>query len=255
MKKNLIYLCASYSKGFIECLDVFCKSLVYNTKNDIDFLLLCDKSFIEKCDSILKKYPKINYKIHGFEDAANRDDAFPRKLRVFECDYIKEFENLLYVDMDCIFNGDVYSLIDKDIQDDMLYVYYEHDINSHNIIYWTLPGYYSVIDKYNIMKSGKKPFNSGLFYIKSSEIMKKHFNNVLDLIKNWKKEHYWDQSFMNVYFNKLLKTDGSLFTKENYKLFAANDIKQNETILHFCGHPGDGHTKVGNMNKYWEKFG
>jgi hypothetical protein len=252
MSKTLIYSCISYNEGYIDCLDIFSKSLEFYHKN-IDFLLLCDKSFIEKCDNILKKY-EINYKIFGIENPKVIDDAFKMKLKIFQAN-LNGYENLMFIDIDCVINGDILTFLNKKIKDDMIYVYYENEQRGHNIRYWSLPDFYTLKERYQMLKENKKPFNSGLFLIKNSLIMKYHFNNVLELMKNWKKDYFTEQSFINCYFNRLLKTDGNIFTKDNYKLFANNIEKQEQLILHYTGNVGDGNTKYNNMKKYWENFG
>ena len=255
MSKTLIYTVMGLNRGFIECLDIFCKSLEYHNDN-IDLLLITDKSFEDDCICVMNKY-KINSKIKCFPDCTTPIEALSYKLKIFECD-IDGYDKLLYIDTDCIINGSIQKILDTELKDDKFYVYYEHDHNGHKIIYWTIPNYYSIEDMYEMIKNNIYPFNAGLFYLLNTPKMKEHFDNLYNMIKNNRHSEetfYMDQSYFNCYFNKLLKTDGTIFTKQNYKLFASADEKQKELILHYCGHPGDGHTKSEYMNKYWDKFG
>jgi lipopolysaccharide biosynthesis glycosyltransferase len=232
MYNTLLYSTIGYNENFIGCLNLFCESLVYYN-NGIDFLLLCDLSFKDECEEIIKKY-NIKYHIHTFEDSKTPEEASTHKLRVFESTFINDYEKLLYVDLDTIFNGSIDSILAENIIDDKLYVYYEHDYTGHYTIYWSLPNYYTFRDHINFANKKIRPFNAGLFYFKQTEKMKKHFNNILKMIDEWQDEFYYEQSFMNCYFNKIFKTNNSIFDNNNYNMFVDCDkktITDNTTFL------------------------
>jgi hypothetical protein len=46
-----------------------------------------------------------------------------------------------------------------------------------------------------------KPFNAGQFLFKNTLKMKKHFENIIWLTKAWGGYYFYEQSFLNYYFN------------------------------------------------------
>ena len=84
--------------------------------------------------------------------------------------------------------------------------------------------------------------------------MKNNFTKILDSIKNYTGTYFYEQSFMNVYFNLLNITNRDVFTDANYKLFPLRNINYEGKIIHFCGEAGVGKTKYDKMKIYSEMF-
>ena len=55
--------------------------------------------------------------------------------------------------------------------------------------------------------------------------MKIHFTAIKSIIKSHTSEFFYEQSFMNYYFNLINFTDRSVFTSDNYILFPKNDTE------------------------------
>jgi hypothetical protein len=49
----------------------------------------------------------------------------------------------------------------------------------------------------------------------NNETMKQHFDNILDMVENYEGEYYYEQSFMNKYFNLKNLTDLTVINNEN----------------------------------------
>ena len=64
-------------------------------------------------------------------------------------------------------------------------------------------------------KNNIYPFNCGLFAFINTADMKKHFSNILDVIKTHTGIYYYEQSFMNVYFNRLNLTNLTVINPTN----------------------------------------
>ena len=85
--------------------------------------------------------------------------------------------------------------------------------------------------------------------------MRQHFLNVIDLIKSHTGDFYYEQSFMNYYFNKNLLVDYSIITDDNYNMniicmLIDKYSKHTNTIIHFAGAHISGENKYDVMYNY-----
>jgi len=94
-----------------------------------------------------------------------------------------------------------------------------------------------------------KPFNAGQFLMLASVAMARHFTNVKFITHLWQKEYFFEQSFLNTYFNYNEAANTSLL--EDY--FSIYYIAQHriETLkldksknIHYAGDPCNGSTKL-----------
>ena len=96
----------------------------------------------------------------------------------------------------------VFGFFNNKMEDNILYVYKECEtMDKHENLYWGLQNYtreeLETFVLYQIY-----PFNCGLFLFNNTNEMKDDFCNILNMIDTYEKEYFYEQSFMNYYFNK-----------------------------------------------------
>jgi hypothetical protein len=218
----------------------------------VNLLVITDKSFQLEVDRILSSYTT-KYYILERENSETSETASMHKLDIYEFPELSQFINILYVDLDCVFQGDIYKILSNTLKDTILYVMPENiDLSYHNHIYWSL-GNYNNTDIDFFTNNNIYTFNAGCFLFKYTDGMKEHFLKLKELIKNHTGDFFYEQSFMNVYFNKLNIVDYTIITKDLYRLefFSPTDLLP-ELIVHFCGNPGNGASKIERINDYYK---
>ena len=172
------------------------------------------------------------------------------KLKIFEFSRIGEYGSVLFIDADIVVHVNVRTLFDRIVEKGLLYVYTEStDQACHQDIYWSLNGYSS--DELTFFKENSiHVFNAGCFMFRVDEEMSQHFANIRKMIDAYTGAFFYEQSFMNVYFNTINKTERSVLTAATYVLFPKN-IAYPGRLVHFCGIGSDGGTgKLNAMNNY-----
>ena len=248
---NLLYTTVGKSRDYLKCLNTFCNSLVKNN-NHINFLIITDISFRSEVDSIVSAYD-INYYILERKDSETSEIASMHKLDIHDFSDLYKFINILYVDLDCIFQGDILKILNNKLEDNKLYVMSENtNITSHKELFWSLDNY-SEEDINFFTSNNIYVFNAGCFLFKNIHSMKEHFLKLKELIKTHKGNFFYEQSFMNVYFNKLNIIDYTIITRDIYRLEFFNPTETlSELIVHFCGSPGNGASKIERINNYYK---
>jgi lipopolysaccharide biosynthesis glycosyltransferase len=250
MGKYLIYYTIGYSDLYKDCIDLSIKSLKHFTKgreSEYDIIILCDNSFHS---SLKKMFPSI--KIINSYDSKTPEIASMRKLDIFDYD-IQSYDKVLFIDSDILIHSNILDYIKRIDKDDILYVCTEHkDQKQHTCLYYSLVNYTREQFEY-LSNNDIHVFNAGLFGFVPSNRMKIHFDNIRNNIRNHIGKFFYEQSFMNVYFNLCNKTDRNLFTRENYILGPVYK-EYKDSLLHFCGSPGNGTVKYNAMLKYSKEF-
>jgi hypothetical protein len=218
----------------------------YNKTDDI--LVLVDAAF----ESVVRsKLPDII--VVSCPNSPTPETASMRKLHIFDID-VSFYDKVLFIDCDILIHTDITTIMTGISDTDILYVYSEKDsLEEHKHIYWSLKNYTS--EQYRYFQTNDiKVFNAGLFGFKPSDAMKVHFSNIKEIIRKHTGAFFYEQSFMNYYFNLNNKTDRVLFTKRNYIMFPSDNVNYEGKIIHFCGGPGDAETKYRRMIHYFNKF-
>ena len=252
--KNLFYYTLGYSEKYIDCLQLSIESLKKYSK-DTDILVLIDESLLQKTESLI---PGVKFVV--CPNTHSPEEASMRKLKIFDYN-IEDYDNIIFIDSDIIIHMDITSLFPLITSSDNLYVFSEEGenygefkgtgINLHTAFYWSLRNYTSENLDF-LMRTNTKVFNAGLFAFKPTNQMKGHFTNVNTMIQNHNGSFFYEQSFMNVYFNLNQMTDRSLFT--NYIMFPDSDKDYTGNLIHFCGNVADGFSKYTRMKKYVDSF-
>ena len=130
--------------------------------------------------------------------------------------------------------------------------YERKEFEHHKEIFWSMENYTQ--DDLNFFRNkGILPFNAGCFMFRTSKEMEEHFINVRKMIiecRKQKKMYFYEQAFMNVYFNKrdLVKYD--IINPQTYVMFPDLREHYKNKIIHFCGTPGNGRNKYEVMQQY-----
>ena len=252
---NLIYTTLGFNIEWFKVVLILIDSLIeYSLPINYDFLIICDSNMYDYISNYIKentKYNVINIYIHnvGF-NSSKPDIASINKLRIFDYENINKYNKILFMDGDIISTLNVNNIFDLLINDNILYVYKEKtDINDHNSKFWGFCNYTNN-ELENLKKNNIYPFNAGLFLFFNTNEIKNDFNNILNNIKNHKGEYYYEQSFMNYYFNKKGNINYDIFTNDNYKMFPDQKIPYLNKIIHFCCSSASGYSKEISMKTY-----
>lgn len=230
-KKSLIYFTIGHNQEYIHILKFCHYSMLLNSPNiasKVDLLIMCDESY-ELIIRTLIPYARIFIT----DKNENTMQVAMRKLEIFSYPEINEYDNILYLDCDIVITKDISRILNKQIEDDKIYIKKENFIEDpFNKLFFGLKKY-SPEDINNFILNNNVPINSGLILFKNTEKMKDHFKNILNISKNWKNEYYYDQSFINHYFQYNKKYDHELLDKDIsfYDGNELNSIDDNATLI------------------------
>lgn len=246
-KKNLIYF-SVFGKKYIELLKILINGLNAQSYKEFDILFITDKvtkPLIRKLTSI--KHLNCDYMI--VDKIKDPVYASMQKIKIFEYKKIQEYQKILFLDLDVLVVGNLKLVFDKKLYPNKLYsATHRYNIDLHNTSYNTIydyaDGQLRRFDRFNIF-----PFNAGQFIFLNTPTMEKHFNNIKDFIKVWDGKYFFEQSFMNTYFNTLHISDVFRFKDEfNFVLINIDDKEYKPTpdsvFVHFMGSVADASSKL-----------
>jgi hypothetical protein len=240
--KILYYFTIGFDKTFGPCLQLAIETLRRYSKNSSIMVLLDEDMDVELPDDVI---------VYKCKNSRTPEESSMRKLDIFDYPIVHSFDRVLFIDSDIVTHCDINAIVKK-IDTDQLYVYTEDFPDGHNHIYFSLRNY--TRDQLESLK-GVGVFNAGLFGFIPSDVMKKHFDGVRSLIRNHKGEFYYEQSFMNVYFNLIPNsTNRTLFTDDNYQMGRVKDQSYEGKMIHFAGSGSGGAYKHGYMKTYTDKY-
>lgn len=255
--KHLVYTTLGFDSSYVGCLDFLIDSI--NQKNldtpNFDFLVICDrKLYKDVLTRLERRKPSFLIKFMILENAPTKMLASINKLKVFEYPFITEYDNIFFLDADIIVTMNMGNIINKSLDANTLYVFKEKDdYEEHKNMFWSL-GKNTDREVAHFKEKSIYPFNAGCFILKNSKEMKSHFSIILDFIKDYQGAYFYEQSFMNDYFNRIGNVSYSIINNENYVMFPDENQFYDNKIIHFCGFPGNGERKVKVMQTYWNKF-
>ena len=247
--KDLVYYTVGYNKSYIDVVVLSIKTLrIFN--QTVDILLLCDQSMRNECEEKLKD---LRVFLHTFPDSSTPESSSMQKLSIFQYPRISEYDRVLFIDGDTVIHLDVSVIIERVVNPAVLYVGTENEkMESHTAIYHSLVKYTS--EQLNFLKENRiYGFNAGCFAFCVSDVMMTHFRNIQYMIATHKGAFFYEQSFMNVYFNLNNMTDRTVLTADTYRLFPNNELYEGR-IVHFTGGPGNVNIKIRSMKEYINNF-
>lgn len=242
--KNLIYFTIFNDPTYIKVLNIFLTSIKkYSDITKFDILILTDdatKTLLSNIEGL------VGFNVDYFLLPQVKDPvtASVQKLRIYEYSKISDYKNILFLDADIVCFDNISKLFDLPILENKLNVV-EVDGGSpvspnHSLRYFTDE------ELEYILQNKVRPFNAGHFMFINNEKMLEHFKNVYWLYNVWPGSYFYEQSFMNYYFNIFVKNTD--FTTINQYFQVGLDTKPNGFLTHFIG----GSDKVKAMNAYIE---
>jgi len=258
---NLVYYTLGFNEVYLKMLYLSIISL--NKYNNIDILVLCDETLYDKCCQTIGDIKNVRIETTtGCHDAMS---SSMKKLEIFKYD-IAKYSKILFVDCDILIHKNLDDIFEK-IADNRLYAY-----NEQYQFMWHLLKFHSLRDYTNdevafLYNNKIRVFNAGLFGFLNNDTMKQHFDNVLDMVKNYEGEYYYEQSFMNKYFNLKNLTNLTVITNENCVMnfsmlhnqngilkFRKASPSQAGKIVHFSVSTTNPIKKLEDMFSYYQKY-
>lgn len=265
----LIYTTIGNDKKYLKLLETFCESLCYTNLTAKSLLVICDKSFHSEVNDICLKYAFLTYHLMDVQDTLTPEEASGNKLRIFEFNDIFKYSKCIYVDLDCCFLNNLDYLFTKETDPTKLHVFTEFD--DSNILFAS--PYFVCYNKETkqylltpqqrkyIVESKKKAFNAGLFLFSINDTMKHYFSHLQSIVSTHEKNYYsyFEQSFMNAYFNINNAVDYTLFTYDNVimRVTPSKVINNDKKLIHynfFTGTDGSGKAKSEAIEFFWNQF-
>jgi lipopolysaccharide biosynthesis glycosyltransferase len=240
--KLLAYYTIGFQPSYITILEYSIKSLrKYNP--DIDIIILCDTQFKNIIAQIFP-YARICER----PNSRTPEAASMQKLSIFDED-ISGYDSVIFIDSDILVGIPLAPLLSQVTNENQLYAFAEMEEQSaHTDIMWSLANYSSEQLAF-FQENNIRVINAGLFAFKPTNIMKTHFDNINEMIAGHKGKFFYEQSFMNVYFNTRNIVNYSVFARENYSMPVTLSTPPT-MILHFCGGPGFAMSKINRMRSY-----
>jgi hypothetical protein len=175
-------------------------------------------------------------------------------LEIFNYEHLSNYDNILYLDSDIIIVNNISDLFDKELDPNLLYVKKE-DGNHNNLMHSLC--LYTDEQLLDLKNNNINVFSCGHFMFKNSLIMKNNFNSILNFIKFYTGPFFYEQSFMNHYFNLKKKTNTE-FLDSYIEFFKSNSINYSECIknvdayiVHVCCSQMPIHLKLHNMKQFF----
>jgi len=254
---NLVY----YTIGFdVKYLDLLYLSILSLRKhNSTDIMVICDKSLVDQCREKLKNFSSINIVPCG--DSTGAMNSSMKKLRIFDYD-VSKYSKVLFVDSDILIDIDLTTIFSK-INDDKLHAPIEHRELGYHYEKWHSLNTYTKEDVDFLVKNIIYPFCAGMFGFVNSITMKEHFSNIHVMIENHTGYFYYEQSFMNVYFNLRNLVNRDTINDSNYAMGDKvpsnipisiwNKNKFRNKMFHFSD-PRGADSKLKEMLRWYNKF-
>lgn len=253
--KNLIYFTV-FGNQYINLLNILLKGLLKQEYQDFELLFITDKKtkvFLLK-NRLLKKF-KVNY--HVVKSVKDGVDASIQKIKIFDYKNIKEYKKILFLDLDILIVGNLNKIFEQQITPNILYSSihkFSHDLHRtdyHTVSPYT-PNQLAKFSEKNIF-----PFNAGQFVFMNTQTMQDHFTNIKNFIDIWNGKYFFEQSFMNTYFNVLQISN--VFKFVDYFNFISINSQQVEYVptqetvfVHYMGSVTDAKSKLAFMKKYYK---
>jgi lipopolysaccharide biosynthesis glycosyltransferase len=247
--KDLVYYTVGYNNSYIDVVVLSIKTLrIFN--QTVDILLLCDQSMRNECEEKLKD---LRVFLYTFPDSPTPEASSIQKLSIFQYPRISEYDRALFIDGDTVIHLDVSVIIERVVNPAVLYVGTENEkMESHIGFYHSLANYTS--EQLNFLKDNRiYGFNAGCFAFCVTDVMRTHFRNIQYMIATYMGGVFYEQSFMNVYFNINNMTDRTVLTADTYQIFPNNE-RYGGRIVHFTGGPGKAIVKITSMKEYINNF-
>lgn len=256
-KKNLVFFTLNYNIDYIH-LFLYCLRSIVNKDNSdaFDLLVICPvrfesliNDFITAQDIDLKGF---NLMFHHVDESNDGIDASMNKLKIYQFEGIDAYGKVLFLDSDIIAKEPISELFNLELDENKIHsAIHRASDHLHSTKYHSLVEY----DLFKMNEFRDKEiyaFNAGQYLFVNSARMMHHMYNVDWLTRVWPDEYFFEQAFLNHYFNWFCISDVSLL--ERYVKFLSvhlwdkadivSQYKLSYSIIHFAGHACDAAKKI-----------
>lgn len=253
--KNLLYYSVfNKEKKYTELLKFSLSTLLKYKSLDIDILFITDEATKQDILELIKENKEIHFDFFIIETPNCGIEASKQKIKIFEYSKINDYENVLFIDADTLFVRDVKEIFELAQEYNILYTAHNANLSvemTEHTLYHGLK-FYTKEETELIKNNRQMPFNAGQFMFKNSSYMKEHFSNLQWLMENYPGEYFFEQSFMNHYFNSNLMTSSLNFNKKIHLLMNhSNELHdQSVVVIHFIGPALDLEAKIKHIEAY-----
>lgn len=251
-EKTLVYYTIGGAPEYCNLLRFSIFSLYSNddNKESVDIMVMCDVNYSKVLEK--EKLP-IKY-IHITRDNDTPVHASMRKTEIFDFKYVKDYQHVLYLDCDITINGTIKSIMQNVQRDNAVYVVPEGKSIDDHKKFWYCPADKEIADsQLQIYRErGINTFNAGQFAFKPSEEVRRLFTLIVRAKRDYDPMiHFYEQCFMNYYWNPLDCLDYSI--KDHVQFVLDYERDPINTINHFTNASIPFNIKLGMMISHLQR--
>ncbi len=256
--KNLIYFTLFGNNEYLKLLTLLLTTLKLRSLKDFDLLFITDddtKIQIQK----IKEVENFSVDFHIVKNVNDAVSASMQKLKIFDYPNINSYKNILFLDVDIIVVGDAGRIFSSNASADIFYsATHNHHQSMHSTVYHSLIDY-TPAQLVRFAEKNIGSINAGQFFFRNSEKMRLHFQHINTFISSWNGRYFFEQSFLNHYFNLLEISDVTKF-KDEFQFVSINENQKtnsfgpNSVFVHFMGNAGNGSGKLEFMKKHYSTY-
>ena len=258
--RNLVYFTLGVDEKFTRMVKSCIWSILQNTREVVFDILIIHDSEVAVSE-FCKIFPEVQFHFLEVEKAKDGIEASMNKLKLFSFPKIAEYKKVLFLDADIVFGKvDIRDVFGLELSTRTFYsvVHSTCLVEMHQTFFHTIRRY----EKNEMVKfeeANLVPFNAGQFMFTISNVMQRHFENILYLISVWRKKYFFEQSFMNYYFNSNMVSDTDLMKKYFSIYYIGKDHMSNltldkEKVVHYAGDPCDGSSKLDFLKENFPEY-
>jgi lipopolysaccharide biosynthesis glycosyltransferase len=203
------------------------------SKAEFDLLVICSRDV----RMVLEKMPLVksftNVKFLEVPKSNDLYHALLSKCDIYQYVDVTSYKKVLYLDCDIIVQTDLSQLFkDTHIKSGRIYAPAEGTLTGK---YWYLNAYKDT-NISRLQSEGVHSFNTGTFMFVPTQSFLKHFRNIKELGETYQgKQHFYDQSFFNYYFN-VNNLSSTEYLTDIVQMFPDPEkYYPDKSILHFAG--------------------
>ena len=258
--RNLVYFTLGVDEKFTRMVKSCIWSILQSTREVVFDILIIHDSEVAVSE-FCKIFPEVQFHFLEVEKAKDGIEASMNKLKLFSFPKIAEYKKVLFLDADIVFGKvDIRDVFGLELSTRTFYsvVHSTCLVEMHQTFFHTIRRY----EKNEMVKfeeANLVPFNAGQFMFTISNVMQRHFENILYLISVWRKNYFFEQSFMNYYFNSNMVSDTDLMKKYFSIYYIGKDHMSNltldkEKVVHYAGDPCDGSSKLDFLKENFPEY-
>jgi Glycosyl transferase family 8 len=266
-KKNLIYFTINYNVDYIDLFFYCLRSIVGKDTPDLfDLLIICPPRFEKLINEFIVVHGVdlrgFKLMFHHVPEAVDGVDASMNKLKIYQFKDVDDYRNILFLDVDILAKEPISDLFKLVLEPNKLYsAIHTASAHLHNTKYHRILEY--DLHKMNEFRyKGIYAFNAGQYLFVNNAQMRQHMDNVNWLASVWPGEYFFEQSYLNHYFNWYGISDIHLL--DNYVKFEAVHLwergdfalrhRLDYSIIHFAGHACDARKKIEYIQHFHPKL-